>query len=288
VQLLFPTNPLAPTKVDPDFAEQAVAASAAGWTWSLVSFEALVQERAPGRAVRRVPEGAGPCLYRGWMLKPAAYAELAAALAQRGAPLLVTPDEYAYAHHLPGWYEDFTEVTPLSVCTASADLGEACEALARLPAGAALVKDYVKSAKHLWTQACFIPEVRDVEPAMAVIGAFIAEQGDDLNGGLVLRAFREYPAHGVDTRTGMPHIEERRLFLWRGAPLAIVGDEHTLLQAPALRAALARLRSPFVSLDLARLADGNWEVIEVGDGQVSGLREMDPERFYSELRAAVV
>lgn len=287
MHLLLPSHPLAPRTVDPDFADQAAAASAAGLAWSLVSFEALVLEGAPGRAVRWVAEDVGPCLYRGWMLKPDAYARLADALAARGAPLMVTPGEYAYGHHLPGWYADFSEVTAQSVWTDSADLQVAREALARLPAGAAIVKDYVKSAKHLWHQACFIPDVRDVERAMAVIGAFVAEQGDDLNGGLVLRSFRDYPSFGVDARTGMPGIEERRTFLWHGEPLRIVGDEPALLQSPALRAAIARLRSPFVSLDLARLADGTWEVIEVGDGQVSGLRDLDAGRFFGQLRLAV-
>lgn len=287
MQLLFPTHPLAPSQVDPDFADQAQAASAAGWAWSLVSFEALVHEGAPARAVRRVPEGAGPCLYRGWMLKPAAYAALAGALADRGAPLVVTPDAYAYGHHLPGWYADFREVTAYSEYTGSAALAEAREALARLPAGAALIKDYVKSAKHRWREACYIPDVRDVDAAMAVIRAFVDEQGDDLNGGLVLRSFRPYPSRGVDARTGMPEIDERRIFLWRGEPLDVVGDESALLQAPALRAAITRLRSPFVSVDLARLADGTREVIEVGDAQVSGLRDLEPLRFFRALRAAV-
>lgn len=284
MQILFPAHPIASAMVDPDFKEQADAASEAGLAWSLVSFEALVRERDPVRAVRQVPEGVGACLYRGWMLKPAAYAALAAALADRGAALLVRPDEYRYGHHLPGWYADFCEVTALSVWTASADLEEVRAALARLPAGAALVKDYVKSAKHLWTTACFIPEVRDEPAAMAIVRAFLAEQDDDLNGGVVLRSFRPYPSNGVDMRTGMPHIEERRIFLWRGEPLRIVGDEDLLLRGTALRAALARLRSPFVSLDLARLDEHSWEVIEVGDGQVSGLRDTNPTRFYGELR----
>lgn len=284
MQVLFPAHPVTSALVDPDFAEQANAASDAGLAWSLVSFEALVNEHDPVRAVRRVPEGVGPCLYRGWMLKPAAYAELAGALADRGAALIVSPDEYRYGHHLPGWYADFCEVTASTVWTASADPAAAREALARLPGGAALVKDYVKSAKHLWNTACFIPEVRDEPAAMAVVLAFLAEQGDDLNGGVVLRSFRPYPADGVDVRTGVPRIEERRIFLWRGEPLHIVGDEDLLLRGPALRAAIARLRSPFVSLDLAHLADDDWEVIEVGDGQVSGLRDMAPGRFYSELR----
>lgn len=46
-------------------------------------------------------------------------------------------------------------------------------------------------------------------------------------------------------------------------------------------------RSPFVSLDLARLNDDTWEVVEVGDAQVSGLRDMDPIAFFRELRTAL-
>lgn len=287
MHLLFPTDPLVSTKVDPDFADQADAASAAGLPWCLVDFEALVHEHAPARAARRVPEGTGPCLYRGWMLRPPRYAALAGALASKGAALVVSADAYAYGHHLPGWYADFREVTAQTVWTESADLDEAQEALARLPPGPALVKDYVKSAKHRWNEACFIPDVRDEAAALAVIRAFLDEQDGDLNGGFVLRTFRPYPAHGVEAHTGMPCIDERRIFLWRGEPLRILGDEHRLVQAPALRGAITRLRSPFVSLDLARLAADTWEVVEVGDGQVSGLRDLDPARFFGALKAVM-
>lgn len=287
MNILFPTNPLEPAEVEPDFADQAAAAVAEGFHSSLVSFEALVNEHAPNRAVRRVPEGAGPCLYRGWMLKAADYAALAGALAARGASLVVSPAGYASCHHLPGWYEDFRQVTAQTVWTGSSDVEEARVALARLPPGPAIVKDYVKSAKHRWKEACFIPDVGDEDAAMAVIRAFLAEQAGDLNGGVVLRAFRPYPQRGVDERTGMPVIDERRVFLWRGIPLAVIGDEAALLLDPRLQAAIARLRSPFVSLDLARLEDDTWEVVEVGDGQVSGLRDMDPVQFYRALRTAL-
>ena len=91
MNILFPCNPLEPREVDPDFAEQAAAGAAAGFSTWLLSFEALVHEHAPSRAVRRIPEDTGPCLYRGWMLKPPAYAELAGALEARLTPLVVTP-----------------------------------------------------------------------------------------------------------------------------------------------------------------------------------------------------
>lgn len=101
MNILFPTSPLDPREVEPDFVKQAAAADAEGFPCLLVSFEALVQDGAPLRAARRVPEGSGPCLYRGWMLKPPAYAALTGALEARGAPLVVSSEAYAYAHHLP-------------------------------------------------------------------------------------------------------------------------------------------------------------------------------------------
>lgn len=280
MNILVPCDPVNSREVEPDFADQAAAAERAGFAVHLLSFEDLVYESTPRRAVRRVPEDAGPCLYRGWMLKPPAYAALAAALDTRGAPLLVGPSAYVYAHQLPGWYSDFQRVTAPTVWTASGDLEEARAALRRLPPGPAIVKDYVKSAKHRWHEACFIPDTRDEVAALGVVQTFLDEQGADLNGGVVLRAYRPYPSRGVDERTGAPIIEERRVFLWRGRPLVIQGDEAALLDEPLITDALSRVRSPFVSLDVARLNDGRWEVVELGDGQVSGLRDMDPRAFF--------
>lgn len=287
MNILFPCNPLEPREVDPDFAEQAAAAAAAGFSTWLLSFEALVHDHAPSRAVRRIPEEAGPCLYRGWMLKPPAYADLAGALEARRTPLVVTPAAYAYAHQLPEWFDDVREVTAATEWTSTGDLDQARAALARLPPGPAIVKDYVKSAKHRWREACFIPDTRDVIHALAVIRAFVEEQGADLNGGVVLRAFRPYPTVGTDERTGMPVIEERRVFVWRGRPVVVGGDEGALLGDRRLAMALGRVRSPFVSVDLARLDDGSWEVVEIGDGQVSGLRDADPLSFFRALRGAL-
>lgn len=285
--VLFPSDPLSPRGVESDFADQEAAARAAGFRTALVSYESLVHGRSPlsaAQAVRGVPEDAGLCLYRGWMLEPHKYGALARVLTYNERRLVVSPEAYVYGHHLPGWYDDFRDVTARSVWTTSGDPEAAQEALRQLPDGPAIVKDYVKSAKHLWQFACFIPDVRDEDAAMRVIRFFLAEQGAHLNGGVVLRAYRPYPSHGVDERTGMPLIEERRLFLWHGRALPVVGDEEALLaSAPAIEAAIGRLRSPFVSLDLARLEDGSWEVVEVGDGQVSGLRDMDPHRFYRVL-----
>ena len=44
------------------------------------------------------------------------------------------------------------------------------------------------------------------------------------------------------------------------------------------------VRSRFFSMDVARRRDGGWMIVELGDGQVSGLsRESDADRFYQAL-----
>ena len=40
----------------------------------------------------------------------------------------------------------------------------------------------------------------------------------------------------------------------------------------------------FYALDVAQTEDGNWIVIELNDGQMSGLSENNPEILYKKLR----
>ena len=41
-----------------------------------------------------------------------------------------------------------------------------------------------------------------------------------------------------------------------------------------------RIRSNFVTIDVARKEDGSLIIMELGDGQVSGLQQIDPTDFY--------
>ena len=54
-----------------------------------------------------------------------------------------------------------------------------------------IVKDYVKSQKHYWKEACFIPNASDKKNVESVIQKFIELQDSDLNEGLVFREFIE-------------------------------------------------------------------------------------------------
>ncbi|WP_437931237.1 ATP-grasp domain-containing protein [Sorangium sp. So ce291] len=64
--------------------------------------------------------------------------------------------------------------------------------------------------------------------------------------------------------------------------------EYAAETAPAaeLRALAARVKSRFLTIDVAELLHGGWTIIEVGDGQVSELPDhADRRAFYQELAA---
>ncbi|MEY9968178.1 hypothetical protein ABIA33_006258 [Streptacidiphilus sp. MAP12-16] len=281
--LLLCNDPLRPARCDPYFAAQAVVARQAGAAVALLDHDALLAGRTD-EAVRRVPRDLEPLWYRGWMIPTAAYADLDAALAARGVPLLTAPAQYRSAHELPGWYADFAEATPASTwiaCTPhqAPEPDALARAASELPAGAGIVKDFVKSRKHEWDQACYLPDLADIPAVHTVVSRFVELQDDSLAGGIVLRAFED-----LQSRAG-----EARVWWLDGEPVLTTAHPDTpdLQPAPALahiRPLVRELDCRFITTDLAQRADGIWRVIEVGDGQVSDLpSSADPSSLLGPL-----
>ncbi|UFS98898.1 ATP-grasp domain-containing protein [Nocardia huaxiensis] len=271
--LLSCADPLDQRRTDSHFAAETAAAREHGASVGLIDHELLLGGAAEA-AVRRVPRDLGPAWYRGWMIPSTAYAALAEALAARGTPLIVDAAAYRSAHELPGWYETFASVTPASVWVASAP-GEVPDAatLSRLAkelgAGPGMVKDYVKSAKHAWETACYIPDLSDVAKVGRVVAAFVAEQDSYLAGGIVLRAFESFGSAGRAAT-------EARVWWLDGEPVFAGAHPDTPDRWPepvldGVAECVRRLGARFVTTDLARREDGLWRVVEVGDGQVSDL-----------------
>ncbi len=48
-------------------------------------------------------------------------------------------------------------------------------------------------------------------------------------------------------------------------------------------AKMIQKHTTFFVLDIAKDVDGKWWVVEINDGQMSGLSTIPPERFYSNL-----
>lgn len=271
--LLSCADPLDQRRTDPHFAAETAAARELGATVGLIDHDLLLSGDAAA-AVRRVPRDLGPAWYRGWMIPSATYSALAEALAARGTPLMIDAATYRRAHELPGWYETFAAVTPASRWLPGPpgrvpDPDALAGLAAPLGGGPGIVKDFVKSAKHAWETACYIPDLTDTAHLHRVVTAFVAEQDRYLAGGIVLRSFE---AFGTDAR----RAAEARVWWLDGEPLLVgahpdTPDEHPAPPLDRVAERVARLGARFVTTDLALRADKVWRVVEVGDGQVSGL-----------------
>lgn len=299
--VVFCSDPMAPRHPDPDYVREHDAATACGLESALVDFEALVNDGDAARAVRWVPVNARPraAVYRGWMLTPSRYAELYRALIDRGVALVNDPAAYRHCHWLPESYEVIRGHTPATVWVpgSAAELGERMDEIAAavraaLGDGPAVVKDYVKSQKHYWAEACFIASVADAGAVRRVALRFLELQGEDLSGGLVFRAFVDLEQVGRHPVSGMPLGREFRTFYADGRPVwssRYWGEaEYEKAAFPSELAPVARsVRSRFFTMDIARTAGQKWMVVELGDGQVSGLPDgADAREFYERLKGA--
>jgi hypothetical protein len=263
VLLLVPSDPLRPRRPDDHFAAEAAAAREAGLPVALIDHDALTQPGNAAEAVVRVL-GDTQALYRGWMLRSEQYRAFSAALAGRGVTLRTSPEHYQRAHELPGWYARLATVTPKSVWTSGDDLEAFDEQRRQMGAGPAVLRDFTKSMKHYWHEAAFIPELSDGAAARAVAQRFRELRDDDFVGGFVLRRFEHFS--GAEARTWWV---DGRCVLTTAHPDTADQAPPIGIDLEAITPLVAATELPFVSVDLAKRADGAWRVIELGDGQVS-------------------
>lgn len=137
----------------------------------------------------------------------------------------------------------------------------------------------------------FIRNISDNEKSMKIISNFINRQGTDLVGGVVLRKYEKIKQIGFHEKSGMPISEKYRVFVLAGQVLAIEdywckGRKVTFSEAEWkwIRKMPAKINSNFVTMDIARKEDNNLMIIELGDGQVSGLQQIRPYDFYTALQ----
>jgi len=226
VKVIFCADPLDSKKVDMDYEREYLVAKELGFEVELMSFEDLVDMDNPEAAIRKIkPSEESKCVvYRGWMLKPDRYGDLYNALKSRNIELINSPDNYKFCHYLPDSYDVIRDYTPNTIWfkkdQISKSMDEVCEMLiktfGKVPV---MIKDYVKSRKHEWEEACFIPDASDTIKVRQVVNRFLELQGDDLNEGIVFRQFLKFEFLTIHSKSKMPLTKEFRIFFLDGEPL---------------------------------------------------------------------
>ena len=296
MKIVFCNSLLEPRQPDEDFQAEYEAAKRAGHEVYLISLESL-REGNVDRALRSITELPQnlPAMYRGWMLNGAEYEALYHGLWQRRLQLVNAPDEYLHCHYFPNAYPRIADFTPRSAwleVTGEVDFGKIAEKLKVFGDRPVVLKDYVKSEKHYWAQACFIPSAASQAEVTRVTKAFLTLRGQYLNKGLVYREFVELEQLTPNSGSDMPLSREFRLFYFEKklliyAPYWNVGmDNDKLPDLDTFNEVAAQIDSNFFTMDVAKQKNGGWLIMELGDGQVSGLPErLPPDTFYTSLKS---
>lgn len=300
MKIIFCADPLNDKVVDMEYEHEYECARKLGLDVHLISLEAVLDGDI-SRAVKRIPayETSEMFIYRGWMMKPHHYEQLYHALRLKNAVLINSPSEYIHGHYFPYSYQAIQEETPFSIWFGMEELTDGFEVLLDkmhvFENKPVMIKDYVKSRKHEWEEACFIPDASDQQRVQMVLRNFIERQGAELNGGIVIREFIPLEQLTKHPKSGMPLSNEYRLFFLQHKLIASTSywDEVNYREdIPGLDSftELAKnVDSPFFTMDIAKTASGEWTVIEIGDGQVSGLpSHADPAQFYRSMMEIAV
>ncbi|HLP88148.1 MAG TPA: ATP-grasp domain-containing protein [Nostocaceae cyanobacterium] len=296
---LFCADPLVNKLPDSIYLPETQVLDQLGIDYQLIDFEQLINHlQQPTIAVKSVtPQDNILGIYRGWMLSPKQYTNLFAALKDKGIHLINNSWQYEHCHLFPNAYNLIQPYTPKSIWIEiekiqNIDLKEVLKIFGNQPI---IIKDFVKSQKHRWKEACFIPSAADENLARKVMDKFIELQGENLIGGIVFREFIELEKIGHHNKSKMPLTKEFRVFFLYGEPIYISPyweteneQENFTLPENLLKVGKS-INSNFFTMDIAKTVNGDFIIIELGDGQVAGLPEaVKIDNFYQSLMHRIV
>jgi len=252
VHIIYPSSPLRAKQPDELFAAEVEAVRAAGFEISLFSLEDF--QNGTFRAIPPIPSNSD-ILYRGWMLSATEYETFVSELSLKGVRAVIDLQMYLSSHHLPNWYASLADLTPETrIFPPNCDL----EAELRVLGWPEFfIKDYVKSLKTSVGSRITKPE-----QVVTVVTEMRRLRGV-IEGGFCVRRIENF----------LPDTE-RRFFVVGGVPHVAIGDV-----PPIVFECAKRLRSQFYSVDVVQRTDGQFRIVEIGDGQVSDLVGWTPDHF---------
>jgi hypothetical protein len=215
------------------------------------------------------------------------YNELERDIHNLGGTMLTTYHQHRYVADLRCWYQDLEHLTPktwfsLADVTADPYPGPYC------------LKGATNSKKNLWRTHMFARDKVDLREAYFRLmhDPMIAEQG------VYFREYEPLVQYGISL-SGIPVAKEFRFFVFRGQVVAsgYYWSSHLDLfpneQPPAVSEVPQEFIQqvikavgdsiPFWVFDCAQKQTGDWIVVELNDGQMSGLSCIEPEELYAKL-----
>ena len=292
MRIIFCDSVLDNKLIEPDYEEESKSAIEAGFNYSLISFEELTEGNIIKalRFVRKL-EDKEFGIYRGWMLTLSQYQNLFKGLLEKNIELINSPEEYKHCHYLPESYNKIESKTPKSSWTTELTDDAVVQITTSFGSNPIILKDFVKSEKHNWEDACFISDASDFSKVKPVIEKFIELRGSSLNEGLVFRQFEELEFLAEHSKSGMPLTKEFRLFFAFNKLVSVFeywaeGEYgETKPELEEFKQIAKNINSNFFTMDIAKKKNGEWIIMELGDGQVAGLPDnANKDEFYKAIQ----
>lgn len=256
MRFLFPSDYFKSKQVDSAYAEQFALLRERGCATSVISLENL---SLGSTTIYPEPNPGEQLIYRGWMLTPDDYLLLVNAVKNTGAQMWIDRDEYLRTHYLPNWYPLLCDLTPETHFLEPDDRLES--KLTELGWSQFFVKDYVKSLKT---------STGSIISSPSAINSLVSEMQKfrgTIEGGICVRKVEDF----------IPETE-RRYFVINSRSFAASEDAYV---PDIVKECAKRIDSKFFSVDTIDRRDGIQRIVEIGDGQVSGLVGWTVDRFAS-------
>jgi hypothetical protein len=252
ISFIFPSDPFELKKCEEDYIEEYNELKSRGYKVHLINVDDIGK-------VMPVIEEEQQFVYRGWMLKSEGYEALDKAL---NGQLLINTQQYIASHHLPQWYDSIKQLTIESIITNEENVKTD---FLQLGWTQAFIKDYVKSLKT--GKGSIVDGVDDIERAIKDMKQYRGY----IEGGIVLREVKQ-----LDERS------EKRFFIINNE---IYSNEQTIEPAiyDLLEEVVSKHDAIFYSVDVVKDKNDKLYLIEIGDGQVSGLVDWNTNKFIDAL-----
>jgi hypothetical protein len=247
MHFLYPSQPYRPRTVDPLWEPEYEWVRGQGLATGLVD----VDNDKVWLGTAALAGQSARVLYRGWMLTAVEYDRLARLL-----PLAVSPAEYLSSHHATGWYEAVADYTfPSRFLTEPTALDFAA---GRRYFAKGLVKSFGDDS---------------VLASQEELASFWLRHELSAGTPLFVRNF-----------AALKPASERRFFVVHGQVFGAGGA----VLPESLQAAVTALQPRlFYSFDVAEMLAGQPVLVEVGDGQVSDLKEWPVAEFGGQVLRAL-
>lgn len=206
------------------------------------------------------------------------YKELETDLKNLGSTLVNTTAQHEYIADFQ-YYYDIEDHTPKTY------FGD----WQYIPEGRYVVKGKTNSRKFEWLTKMYAPTKPDaIRIACDLMNdLMVGPQG------IVIRKFEDLVSYG-NNLNGAPFANEWRFFFlgnellsygyyWSNSEVEGKITPEGIIFAKEM-AAILSLGTNFFVVDIAQKIDGSWIVVEVNDGQMSGLSNNDPRLFYTNLK----